>query len=333
MNPEISVIMPVYNDGYCVASAIESVLGQSTGDFEFIIVDDGSTDDTPTVLDGYARSDARVRILRNGKNAGITASLNRGLAVSRGEFVARHDADDTSLPDRFDRQRVFLGRNPDVGVVGTWVDYVDEAGAFLGRWMTPESPVMVRWNLLFGNALAHPSVMMRREVVLQCGGYAEAIRFAQDYDLWLRLLPNTDLANLPEVHVRRGVRPGAVGAVFADAQEEFVVRVASDFLGRFLQDEVPPRQVRKFRMAEKGQPVQAAADLRDAALLLTRLWQRYSQGTEMTAEQRRHLARDVARRMKNLARIHAVRFPVDSLRLLSQAAVAALWSRPIGWGC
>lgn len=197
--PTISVAMSVYNNAPHLAAAIESVLGQSFRDFEFLIVDDGSSDGSAEIIDRYAAADARVRAIHQ-PNRGLVASLNRILDEARAPLIARMDGDDIALPTRFERQLAFLTAHPDHGVVGTWADCIDEAGAPLAI-DCPASPTSHEALLALletGPLLSHPTVMMRRDAVAQAGGYRAAYRHCEDYDLWLRLSERTRLCSIPE---------------------------------------------------------------------------------------------------------------------------------------
>lgn len=189
--------MSVYNGGKYLRLSIDSILEQALADFEFLIVDDASTDHTPAVLDSC--SDPRIRILRNRSNLGLTRSLNRGLAEAGGEYVARMDAEDISLPARLLRQSEFLDSHPAVGVVGSHYAHIDRRGKVVQIFRPPGRDGEIRDRLWRGNPLAHGSVMFRKEVIQRAGGYRREFRLAQDYDLWLRLADVCRMAVIPEV--------------------------------------------------------------------------------------------------------------------------------------
>jgi glycosyltransferase involved in cell wall biosynthesis len=195
--PAVSVLLPTYNNARFLAAAVESVLAQSFGDFELIVVDDGSADGTPDVLAGF--HDPRLAVVRHGRNLGITPALNRGLAQCRADLVARMDGDDLSEPDRFRRQADFLARHPDHALVGSNALEMDDAGRVVGLRERPLSHEEVAAHLIErGNAVVHGSAMFRRQAVADLGGYREPLRLVEDYDLWLRLSERARLANLPE---------------------------------------------------------------------------------------------------------------------------------------
>jgi glycosyltransferase involved in cell wall biosynthesis len=192
--------MPAYNSKRYVAASIESVLRQTLGDFELCIVDDGSTDGTEAILRRCAERDPRIRVNRR-PHTGIVGALNDGLAMARGELVARMDADDICLPQRFEKQVAFLREHPDCVCVGTQVETIDPYGTPLARLEHALSHEEIDRQLLSGRgfAMVHPSVMMRRHVVAQVGGYRRQYELSEDLDLFLRLAEIGTVANLPEV--------------------------------------------------------------------------------------------------------------------------------------
>ncbi len=196
--PGVSVIMSVYNGERYLAEAIRSILDQTFTDFEFLIVDDGSSDRSAAIMDDFAARDSRIRVIRQ-ENRGLIASLNRLLHEARAPLVARMDADDISLPARLDRQMIFLREHPDHGVVGTNTHDLDEEGTILECTdLHPLDHGEIATAVEHRSPICHPSVMMRRDAILAVGGYRNPYRHCEDYDLWLRLLERTRLANLPD---------------------------------------------------------------------------------------------------------------------------------------
>ncbi|WP_462327649.1 glycosyltransferase family 2 protein [Desulfobaculum sp.] len=208
--PVVSILLPVRNGDAWLGASLESVLAQTLTRWECLVVDDASTDATPDILAQCA--DSRIRVLRNSRPRGVAWSLNRALAAARAPLLARQDADDESLPTRLERQVEFLRQYPSIGVVGTGVHMVDEAGRPAGAYRLHEYHARISWALCFGHPFAHPTVCMRRRVIEQVGGYDVTFPAAQDHDLWTRLAGRTRFANIPDQLVIYRRHAGAVSA-------------------------------------------------------------------------------------------------------------------------
>lgn len=187
--------MPVYNSEKYLRPAIDSILGQSFQDFEFIIIDDGSTDSTSNILKSY--TDNRIKIINHSYNLGIVKSLNEGLKISRGAYIARMDADDVSMPERLAEQYSYIHSNPEVVVCGANIQSINSAGKITsGAWWKKDDG-QLDWELIWGNVLPHPTVLIRKEA-LQSDLYRN-YKFAEDYDLWLRMLNKGKIVRMDKV--------------------------------------------------------------------------------------------------------------------------------------
>jgi glycosyltransferase involved in cell wall biosynthesis len=216
--------MPVRNGARWLREAVESVLDQEFRDFELVVIDDGSVDDTLGVLEQCSRGDDRVRVLRQPPQ-GIVAALNLGIAAAGGAYLARLDADDIARPDRLTRQLAFIERHDRVDLVGSAAQLIDEGGTVIGRATPPNDPGKLARYLPRGNPFVHSSVMMRADAVRRLGGYRAAFGAAEDYDLWLRMAENGGIANLPQPLVsmrRHGASVSRRNAV----RQSFSVRLA-----------------------------------------------------------------------------------------------------------
>lgn len=200
--PPVSVVMAVYNGDRFLAAALDSLLVQSLADFEVVVIDDGSTDTTPGLLQGYASRDPRVTV-RHQRNLGRAAALNVGIGLARAPLIARMDADDIAMPDRLERQRRFLAENPEVAGVGGPLIFIDDQGREFAEVGYPLSDAEVRAAFSRKRtAIAHPAAMVRRQVLNRIGGYRPVFTEAEDTDLWLRLLEDHRLANLDAAVLR-----------------------------------------------------------------------------------------------------------------------------------
>lgn len=183
---KISVVMAAYNAEKYLREAMDSILAQTYEDLELIVLDDKSTDGSLAILKEYAARDPRVVVLENEENMGLTKSLNKGLAVAKGEYIARMDADDISVPDRFEKQVAFLDSHPDYTFVSCIGRYIDEEGREEQLRLFPETHEQICAMMPKVDAVMHPGVMFRRADVAAIGNYCEELRVVQDYDLWFR---------------------------------------------------------------------------------------------------------------------------------------------------
>lgn len=205
--PVVTVLMSVFNDLQFLPLAISSILEQTWDDLELLIIDDGSTDGCVDFL--VSIHDPRLRVLHNERNVGLTLSLRRGIELARGLYIARMDADDIALPQRLAKQVAFMEGHPSVGLLGSACWLIDREGRTLGRRFVLPGNLQIRWQSLLTNPFLHPTVMVRRDVLVRNAlNYDEAFRQAQDYDLWTRMLRHTQGANLEEPLIRYRLRDG-----------------------------------------------------------------------------------------------------------------------------
>ncbi len=190
--------MAVYNGEQYIKSSIDSILNQTFGDFEFIIIDDASTDATAVLIDEYTLADDRVRLMRNPSNLGLTKSLNIGIHKSKGEYIARMDAGDTSEPERFAEQVMFLDKNKDHVLVGAWAYTIDEHSKRIGEMRNATDSDCVKKMLIRHNPIVHSSIMVRKSSLERVGNYDESWKYGQDYELYFRLMNVGKLANIPK---------------------------------------------------------------------------------------------------------------------------------------
>jgi glycosyltransferase involved in cell wall biosynthesis len=197
--PAVSVLMPVYNAARYLAEAVESVLAQTFRDFEFVIVDDGSTDRSPAMLDEYAKRDSRIRIIRR-PNTGIVGALNDAIEESKAALIARMDADDVSLPDRLEKQVAYLRDHAECVALGSRVVGIDPYGCVLFQSEHKLTHEEIDAELLngVGWSIVHPVAMLRRDAVEKVGLYRRQWQYVEDLDLFLRLAETGKLANLPD---------------------------------------------------------------------------------------------------------------------------------------
>lgn len=248
--PIVTVLMPVFNSGMYLKAAIDSVLAQSFADFELLLINDGSTDDSESIIQTY--NDHRIRAFYNEKNSGLIATLNRGISLARGIYIARMDADDICLPQRLALQVAFLEQHPEISFVATTIKLIDEAGRERGTWDLDQqttTPQSIRATLPQKNCIAHPTAMGRTEAFRKYG-YNAAQLHTEDYDLWLRVLnsgANIGKIKEPQLLYRQhsaSVTSAKLKSSFA--QKHFYMK------WRFLQAEVKAKKATPFMGAVFG---------------------------------------------------------------------------------
>ena len=199
-SPKISVLMSVYNGSDYLRESIESILNQTFDDFEFIIINDSSTDNTEEILNEYAQKDHRIKLFNNKENIGLTKSLNKGIRLAQGEYIARQDADDISFPKRFEKQVAVLDRHPEAVLISCDIEVINSEGAFVTKEQRSCDPQWIPWYLMFYNHIGgHSQVIFRTKIAKELGGYSEAFRYSQDYEFWCRLVKTGNIIILPDV--------------------------------------------------------------------------------------------------------------------------------------
>jgi glycosyltransferase involved in cell wall biosynthesis len=238
VDPEVSVVMGVYNGGQELRRTLDSILAQTGVDFELVVVDDGSTDSSGALLDETAAQDSRVRVIHQ-ENRGLTGALIAGCAAARGRYIARHDCGDTSAPRRLALQKQLLDDNSDLVFVSCWTAFVgpgDEPLYESRGTGAASSPIDIldptrQWGVIDGPT-SHPSVMMRRDAYHRAGAYRAAFAVGQDWDLWYRLAAIGKFQILPETLYTAAVTPGSISAGSRHAQQEMAALSRAAMLAR-----------------------------------------------------------------------------------------------------
>lgn len=244
--PKVSVVTAVYNAEKFLPECLDSILNQTFEDFEFILVDDCSSDSSPEILREYAKKDQRIRLIFNEENSLPAATRNRALDVSQGEYIAIMDCDDLSMPTRFEKQVEYLDQHKDVALVGSFVDLIDESGTFLKASKPPTHPDEIASKLPKTNCFTHSSVMYRKTEGIR---YRNKLKYSHDYDLYLQFLARgLGLANIEEVLTKHRVAQTGIGEtktikqfLFAEKARKFYeekLRTGKDSYDTFSPDEV-----------------------------------------------------------------------------------------------
>lgn len=222
--PAVSVLMPVYNNEPHLTGAVESILDQTFDDFEFIIINDGSTDSSSATLNALARRDSRIRLYER-PNTGYCRALNEGLGYVRGEFIARMDADDIAMPDRFERQVAYLRQHPDCVALGGRVLLIDEDDDPIREMCHEQTHEEVDAAHMDGKGgtIIHPAMMARRTAIEAINGYDESFDFAEDLDFFLRLAEHGRVANLPDIVLHYRQHLSSIGYSKSEIQQRSAI--------------------------------------------------------------------------------------------------------------
>ena len=321
MSIRVSVVMPVFNGERFLRKAIDSILVQTFSDFEFIIVDDGSTDGTGEIINSYR--DPRIMLVRNEHRMGRGKARNRVIGLAIADYVAIQDADDVSLSTRLERQLAYMEANPRVGVLGTWIRLVDENESMISEWHTHERHEMIAWSNLFSTALAHPSIMYRRKIVVDAGGYL--LDEAEDFDLWSRLAAETRFANLPEIFVlyRQHKNAGVVvlSSLVTERTEQILQRVNSSLLGRT----VTLHEAGCLNKSLSGHALNSAADVLSTYSLIQQIMNAYLSKQDLGVSDVHWVRHDAARRLAILADANRHCFPEEAKKIMVQSI--RMWRR------
>jgi glycosyltransferase involved in cell wall biosynthesis len=286
--PRVSVILPVYNGEPYLAEAVDSILGQTYADFELIAIDDGSRDGSGALLD--AVRDPRVRVVHQ-ENMGLALTLNKGIALARGEFIARQDQDDISRPERLARQVAYLDAHPACGLLGTWSVILEDRKPTSRQHRHPCSNGELQLRVLFDSFFVHSSVMMRRAALDRAGVYPTDPERnpPEDFDLWLRIARDHELANLPEPLLVYREVPGSISRTRAALLDRRAIAIAAENLQLLLGPGWPDTTVKDLVALQRHstQSLSPAPDwrtmekvLREAKRRLALKWPQDAEGLE-----------------------------------------------------
>ncbi len=309
MTPTVTVLMSVFNGERYLSEAIESILGQTWEDLEFLIIDDGSTDSSREIVTSFG--DKRIRLVENSSNMGLTKSLNVGLRLAKGALIARQDADDISLPNRIKVQVGYFQRLVNLALLGCQAIVVDGEGNKIAGtdWQFPLSGHAVRWALLFDNPFIHTSVMFRKEMIWNTlQGYDEHFKRAQDYELWSRVAATWEVRNLPDILVKRRVHGGSLLASDSHPNAIYSERIILRNLRKYLDnDEIPQEWARSIqRLRLDAWPNATEADLLRLLDLIGMIFKRF-RGLHLAGQRDRDIRRYLALQYYRVARFSGLK--------------------------
>ena len=325
----VSVITTVHNGERFLAQAVDSILGQTFTNFEYLLVDDCSTDDSPGILQRYAGQDDRVVLLRTEVQINHSNAINTALKQARGEFVAILDADDVAHPQRLERQVAFLEARPAVGAAGTYAQQIDEDG-HVGHVMSfPVTCELARWGVLFSTPVLHSAAMIRLGLLQEIGGYSVQWRYANDYSLWAELITRTGIASVPEVLVSYRRHSQQTSSIHSKAQQGevwlLIYKMLAERLGlRARLDDIGAlfQGVRGRQLEDAGAPTRAGD-------LLAAIRERYLCVEQLDTETACQIDLDCAQRLLQMAWVHRRTHRTEARKLLLKAKEldAQIWQR------
>lgn len=297
----ISIILPVYNGAEHLTECIESLLSQTYKNFELIIVDDGSTDNTPMILRNFTQKDKRIKIITHKNNKKQIAAGNTALKNTTGVYIARMDADDISFPNRLEKQIEFLQKNLNVGILGSWVHIIDNDGKHIETMETNTSQGFLGWSLLFDASFVHSSVMMRKEIIIKTGYYQT--QQAEDYDLWSRVYTIANVANLPIVLQKKRVWSGQVALKVPVETFECVLQIMQRNMKLLLNNSsIELETVRAIRtIIEDNKPELKSSLLLNASSLIKALYNTYITKTNLSITDKKKIDIDVFQKLYRLS--------------------------------
>ena len=316
--------MPVYNGKRFLPEALRSIQRQSFRDFEFVVVDDGSTDESAAILEAAAGADSRIRVLRQ-ENAGHVRALNAGLQLVRGRYVARMDADDIAHERRLAEQVRYLDDHHDTVVVGSAATLIDSGGVEGCAVRFPTEHGMIRWTMCFMSPIIHPTAMLRADRVREAGGYDTSMRHAEDYDLWLRLSRVGRLANIDSPLLWLRKHDANVSTQRPSEERRYALGVARRAIEELLGTAVAPEEVDRVWTI----PPRDAREAGQVAGLVARLYGAAARSEVFTGDERAAIRRDAARRLYALSRPHVRSGSLWSTLLRAYALDVSLLTTPI----
>lgn len=268
-NVKITVLMPVYNAAAFVGDAIRSIIRQTFKEFEFLVIDDGSTDKTVEIVESF--SDKRIRLLRNGTNLGVAKTLNRGLDLALGKYVARMDADDICYPKRLNIQYNFMEKNPNVGLAGSWVKYFGDQLPVVER--TPSGPEVAKAFMMFDNPIFHPTAIIRKESFDRNNlRYNPNYNRTEDFELWLRASKYFDLDNIEVPLIKFRIHSSSVSSSASNVMGQQACELLKRGVEKFKRDISDEELLLHYKIS-KGRRMQSFNELCQAEAWLLKLIQ------------------------------------------------------------
>ncbi len=297
--PLVSIILPVYNGEKHISECIDSILSQTYNNFEFIIVDDASTDNTPHLLNKYAKKDSRIKIITHKSNQRQTAAANTACNYAKGKYLARIDADDIALPFRLDRQVEYLESNLDYGLIGSWSDIINNDGKIFDRWIVETNAIYLKWSFLFHTNFAHASAMMRNKIAREAGYYQSPE--AEDFDLWSRIGTISKIGCIPEVLQQRRVWEGQLNLKVPVETANSVHQIIKNNFELLLEKDISLNDVKNIhKVTTKNDKILNITEMLEAKALIIELFNSFLKENKLSSKEKLLISKDVAQKLYTL---------------------------------
>ena len=282
---KISVLMPVYNGEKYLKESLESILLQTFSDFEFIIINDGSTDKSKDIIEEYKNRDNRIILINNPSNLGITKSLNIGLKHCTGKYIARMDADDISLPQRLQIQYDYMEKHPSVGVVGSQMSIIKEGKEIkeINDYIVPTEHNAIVLNLLIGKAIAHPTAFIRLSI-LKNKQYNEKLNSSQDLELWLSLISNNTFANLNEKLVQYRDHTDNISNKYREEQQKNKLDIKQQFITDILNIKIDKNDILLLEKSQNSLNTFEKKDIKRVISLIIKIFNKLKEKNILNSE-------------------------------------------------
>ena len=332
VKPIVSVVMSVWNGEKYIRESIESILDQTFSDFEFIIINDGSTDHTPKILAEYEQKDNRVRVF-NQSNQGLTVSLNNAIQHAKGKYIARMDSGDISMPTRVEKQLKYLTQNEQTGIVGSHFSYIDDNGKITETVNRPIESGFLKWLLLFYNPIPNSLAMYRLNLAREIGGYNLHYSYSQDYDFLCSISERSNITIVPEVlFLVRLTQSEDISSKHSSKQKELSIQTSQIMMAKLIKSRPPWEIVRNL----KYEIIPSIEEAGKCSKLIIALYQSFLTQNILEHKEKAMIKKDSARRLWNISRPNLKYFSMWLVLLyscyLDSYYAKSLLVAPIRWG-
>jgi len=309
LKPLVSIVMPVYNCEKYLDKSIKSILNQTFRNFEFIIINDGSTDKTGNILEKYEKADSRIHIY-NSEHQGVSLSLNKGCGLAQGKYIARMDADDISLPERIAKEVEYMEAHPEIGILGTGEEQIDEGGSLIRKRHFPVLPGFIKWSVMFGGwCLSHPTVMMRQAAIKELNFYNKEVLSGQDYELWSRAIFATKISNIQCILIQRRIWSENFSYKDYRANTQTVIDAMHLAIRRLLGREISEEITVGILQLQREIPPKSSQYIKSISSVVQQMYSAYIRTNSLSFIEAVKVSQDAQKKLRTIA-VWAGRFPL-----------------------